>query len=386
MNCHFASPFIDENGEFLDLANKKNLTAGLAPTAAPIPRALGLAYASKAFREIEVLQQFPQLSDHGNEVCFCTIGDASTSEGHFWEAINAAGVLQVPLAIFVWDDGYGISVPRQFQTTKGSISEVMKGFQKKDGTNGIDIYTVKAWDYAGMCEVFEAGIRKTRLTHIPALFHVEDATQPQGHSTSGSHERYKSPERLTWEREWDSIKKMREWIIENELASDEELDDIQTNAKELIRQSKIAAWGKYQAPLRLQAETTVTLINAIADGLPAQAETLQKLVADLSSNREPVRRDVMRVLHECLMITGEVGIAAEAKAYYNKLLEENALLYNSHLYHEGPKSPLKVEEIKPWYDDDAPLINGYEILNKYFDELLARNPKVLGFRKKMWDK
>ena len=158
------------------------------------------------------------LSNNGNEVCFCTIGDASTSEGHFWETVNAAGVLQMPLAIFVWDDGYGISVPKKYQTTKGSISEALKGMQKKEGTNGIDIYKVKAWDYAGMCEVFEAAIQKVRDTHMPALFHVEEVTQPQGHSTSGSHERYKTPERLTWEREWDGIKKMREWIIDNELA------------------------------------------------------------------------------------------------------------------------------------------------------------------------
>src|SRR5579863_3931102 len=167
MNSHFATQLVDENGEFLDLANRKNLTAGLAPTAAQMPRALGLAYGSKAFREIELLKQFPQLSSNGNEVCFCTIGDASTSEGHFWETVNAAGVLQIPLAIFVWDDGYGISVPRQYQTTKGSISEAMKGLQKKEGTNGIQIIKVKAWDYAGMCEAFESGIRYIRETHTP---------------------------------------------------------------------------------------------------------------------------------------------------------------------------------------------------------------------------
>ncbi len=203
MNSHFATPNVDEKGDFIDLANRKNLASGMAPTAAQMPRSLGLAYASRAFRQIDLLKQFPQFSNNGNEVCFCTIGDASTSEGHFWETVNAAGVLQVPLAIFVWDDGYGISVPKKYQTTKGSVSEALKGFQKKEGTNGIDIYRVKAWDYAGMCEVFEAGINKIRETHIPALFHVEEVTQPQGHSTSGSHERWaQSPERLDWEREW----------------------------------------------------------------------------------------------------------------------------------------------------------------------------------------
>jgi TPP-dependent pyruvate/acetoin dehydrogenase alpha subunit len=249
MNSHFASQFVGEDGEFLDLINRKNFTAGLAPTAAHIPRSLGLAYASKAFRHIKELADFKNLSVNGNEICFCTIGDASTSEGHFWEIINAAGVLQIPLAVFVWDDGYGISVPVKYQTTKGSISEALKGFQKKEGTNGIDIYKVKAWDYAGMCEIFEAGLHKIRVTHVPALFHVEELTQPQGHSTSGSHERYKSPERLEWERAWDAMKKMKEWIIDNALASAEELEEIHTKAKELVRNSKNSAWEKCMEPI-----------------------------------------------------------------------------------------------------------------------------------------
>src|SRR5580700_2024466 len=277
MNSHFATPFIDTDGQTLDLVNRMNLTAGLAPTAAQLPKALGLAYASKAFRKVEVLQPFTELSNHGNEVCFCTIGDASTSEGHFWETLNAAGVLQVPLAIFVWDDGFGISVPRQYQTTKGSISEVLKGFQKMEDTNGIDIYKVKAWDYAGMCEAFEAGIRSARHTHTPVLFHVEEVTQPQGHSTSGSHERYKSPERLEWEREWDGIKKMKEWIIENALASDDELDEIEVAAKDLIRDSRNLAWEKYQDPIRVQVDRSVTLIREMAERAPDSAEMLEPL-------------------------------------------------------------------------------------------------------------
>ena len=221
MNSHFATAFVDENGECLDLVNRKNLTSGMAPTAAQMPRSVGLALASKLFRNSAVLKNFSSLSNHGNEVCFTTIGDASTSEGHFWETLNAAAVQQIPLAVFVWDDGYGISVPKTYQTTKGSISEALKGFQKNDDTNGIEIYKVKAWDYAGMCEVFEAGIAKIRATHTPALFHVEEVTQPQGHSTSGSHERYKTTDRLQWERDWDCIKKMKEWIFENSLADEE---------------------------------------------------------------------------------------------------------------------------------------------------------------------
>ena len=379
MNSHFATPFINEQGEFLDLAARKNFTAGLAPTAAQMPRAVGLAYASKVFREIGSLREFTSLSDHGNEVCFCTIGDASTSEGHFWEALNAAGVLQIPLAIFVWDDGYGISVPRKYQTTKGSISEAMKGFQKKEGTNGIEIYKIKAWDYAGMCEVFEEGIRKIRATHTPALFHIEEVTQPQGHSTSGSHERYKSPERLDWEREWDSIKKMKEWIIENALASEEELDDIETRSKELIRQSKIKAWEKYQAPIRQQVARAAALISEMASSLPADQELLSKLATELTTNREPARRDIMRILHQCLVVTEASGAAGALREFYGQLLRDNEQLYNSHLYHEGPRSPLKVAEIKPVYQEDSPVVNGYEILNHYFDELFASNPRVLAF-------
>src|SRR5689334_17914169 len=230
MNSHFATPFVDEYGEWVDLVNRKNISADVAPTAGQMPRALGLAFASKLFRNVDELRQLKNLSNQGNEVCFCTIGDASTSEGHFWETINAAGVLQVPLAVFIWDDGYDISVPKQIQTTKASISEALKGMQRKEGTNGIDIYKVKAWDYAGMCEVFEAGIQRIRETHIPAVFHVEEVTQPQGHSTSGSHERYKTAERLEWEREWDCLRKMKEWIIENALEDEEELAEMERQA------------------------------------------------------------------------------------------------------------------------------------------------------------
>ncbi len=379
MNSHFATPFVDTDGSTLDLVNRKNLTAGLAPTAAQMPKALGLASASKAFREVDVLQQFTELSNKGNEVCFCTIGDASTSEGHFWETVNAAGVLQVPLAIFVWDDGYGISVPRQYQTTKGSISEALKGFQKKEGTNGIDIYKVKAWDYAGMCEAFEAGIRSVRLTHTPVLFHVEEVTQPQGHSTSGSHERYKSPERLEWEREWDGIKKMKEWIIDNTLASEEELNDIETDAKVHIRTSRNLAWEKYQSPIRVQVTRSVELIREIATQNTENAAQLQKLATNLASNREPGRKEVLQTLHQAIGLAGNTPAAQNAKTYYQELKTENEALYNTHLYHEGARNILQVPEVKAVYAHNALILNGYEVLNRYFDELFTNNPKVIAF-------
>ncbi len=379
MNSHFATEFIDKNGEFTDLVNRKNLAAGMAPTAAQMPKALGLAYASRAFRNIEELKQFPELSNNGDEVCFCTIGDASTSEGHFLEVINAVGVLQVPLAIFVWDDGYGISVPKKLQTTKNSISEALKGFQKREGTNGIDIYRVKAWDYAGMCEVFEAGIKKIRETHTPALFHVEEVTQPQGHSTSGSHERYKTPERLEWEREWDALKKMKQWLIENELASEEELDDIETSVKDTVRSARNIAWEEYQAPIRRQVMHTADLLSNLSSAMPQQAEAIKKTIRELQTNREPNRRDIMRALHQSIVLAGKNEAAFWIKDYYNDLKKENRQLYNSHLYTEGPKSALRVEAVKAVYNYDAPVINGFEILNRYFDQLFTTNPKVLAF-------
>ncbi|HEY4209680.1 MAG TPA: transketolase C-terminal domain-containing protein, partial [Puia sp.] len=277
-------------------------------------------------------------------------------------------------------------------TTKGSISEALKGFQKKEGTNGIDIYRVKAWDYAGMCEAFEEGIQSIRQTHTPVLFHVEEVTQPQGHSTSGSHERYKTPERLEWEREWDSIKKMKEWIIENALAEEEELNDIATEAKEFIRHSRNLAWEKYQIPIKSQVARSVDLIREMAHHLPQdqrdqpdqsgqhdRSGELEKLATELAASREPGRKEVMRALHQSIVLGADSTTVNHTKEYYQELKNENAKLYNTHLYHEGAKNILKIEEVKPEYEEDAPSINGYEILNKYFDELFTHNPKVLAF-------
>jgi len=379
MNAHFASQLVGKDGEFLDLIHRKNFTAGLAPTAAHIPRSLGLAYASKAFRQIRELSDLKDLSVNGNEICFCTIGDASTSEGHFWEIMNAAGVLQIPLAVFVWDDGYGISVPVKFQTTKGSISDALEGFQKKEGTNGIDIYKVKAWDYAGMCETFEEGLHKIRVTHTPALFHVEELTQPQGHSTSGSHERYKSPERLEWERAWDAMKKMKEWIIENALGTAEELEEIHTRAKELVRNSKNSAWEKCMAPILEQVRHAVTGIQELITAVPEKREKLEPFVRQLTAIREPNRRDVMHGIYQVLLHSDNHPASASLQAYYQELKRENVRLYNTHLYQEGPKNIENIVSVPARYDEDSPLMNGYEILNKYFDEIFALNPKVLAF-------
>ncbi len=379
MNAHFATKLVDDNGNWLDLANRKNISADMAPTASQMPRALGLAFASKCFRQGLRLREFEDLSHNGNEICFCTIGDASTTEGHFWETMNAAGVLQVPLAVFVWDDGYGISVPKNFQTTKGSISEALKGLEKMEDTNGIRIYKLKAWDYAGMCEVFEEALQRVRETHVPVLFHIEEVTQPQGHSTSGSHERYKTPERLAWEREWDCIKKMKEWMFENGLASEDEVADIESEAKEMVRESRLKAWEKYINPIKEQAENTVTILREMVVNDMDRYNRLQKVATDLHNSKEPLRREILRSLCVALEIAPDSPSAGDVQLYYEELLNENKKQYNSHLYNQGPKSALLVDEIKPLISFDAPLVNGYEVLNKYFDALFTQNPKVYAF-------
>jgi pyruvate/2-oxoglutarate/acetoin dehydrogenase E1 component/TPP-dependent pyruvate/acetoin dehydrogenase alpha subunit len=379
MDAHFATPMVDADGNWLDLVNRKNISADMAPTASQMPRAVGLAFASKCFRQSKHAAQLDTLSHHGNEVCFCTIGDASTSEGHFWESVNAAAVLQIPLAIFVWDDGYGISVPKKFQTAKGSISEALRGMQKDEHTNGLHIYKVKAWDYAGMCEVFEEGIQRIRETHTPALFHVEEVTQPQGHSTSGSHERYKSAERLDWEKEWDCIRKMREWLIDTGLSNTDELSDIETAAKDHVRASRKAAWDKYQEPIRAAVHRSCELIRGMMVNDMEKYNQLQKLAADLQANKEPLRRDVLRSLALAMEVAPNSPTTAEIREFYHHWLSENKKAFSSDLYNEGPRSALKVPAVPAVIGEEAPLINAYEVLNRYFDGLFASNPKVYAF-------
>jgi pyruvate/2-oxoglutarate/acetoin dehydrogenase E1 component/TPP-dependent pyruvate/acetoin dehydrogenase alpha subunit len=378
MNSHFATKFVDENGNWLDLAHRKNISADIAPTSGQMPRAFGLAFASKVFREVEIIHDLENLSDNGNEVCFCTIGDAATSEGHFWEAMNAAGVLQIPLAVFVWDDGYGISVPTKYQTTKSSISKAMNGLQKKEDTNGINIYKLKGWDYSGMCEILDEAFKNIRETHTPALFHVEELTQPQGHSTSGSHERYKGPARLEWEKEWDCKKQMRDWIIANSLADENELNEIENNAKHFVKLSKQHAWHKYITPIKNQVAETVKLLENYASSIESNEE-VQKCIKDISSLREPLRRDVMKTLAFVINNASSNDAIEEVKSFYEKLKLENKEIFDTYLYNEGPKSALKVAAIPATIPEDAELVNGFEVLNKYFDQLFATNKKVIAF-------
>jgi TPP-dependent pyruvate/acetoin dehydrogenase alpha subunit len=379
MVSHFSTRNVDDNGNWLDLANRKNVSADMAPTASQMPRAVGLALASKSFRNIQQLWNQTNLSHNGNEVCFCTIGDASTSEGHFWESVNAAGVMQIPLAIFVWDDGYGISVPNSYQTTKGSISNVLQGFRKEHNTNGLHIYKVKGWDYANMCEVFEEGIRKMRETHTPAIFHVEEITQPQGHSTSGSHERYKDATRLQFEKDFDCNKKFKEWILENTIASEEELVAVEDEARSFVKECKNKAWDKFQAPILEQVNTAASFITGMRVIDLETHHQLQQIASNLLGIKEPLRRDVMQALCLATELVTDTSSNKEVKNYYNHLVAANKDLFNSHLYNQNNKSALKVPEVKPWISFDAQQLNGYEILNKYFDHLFATNPLVVAF-------
>jgi pyruvate/2-oxoglutarate/acetoin dehydrogenase E1 component/TPP-dependent pyruvate/acetoin dehydrogenase alpha subunit len=377
MNAHFATKFVAENGDWMDLTSLKNVSSDIAPTAGQMVRALGLAFASKVFRNVPQLSELKNLSNEGNEVCFCTIGDASTSEGQFWETMNAAGVLQVPLAVFVWDDGYGISVPKKYQTTKGSISEALSGLQKNEDSNGINIYKLKGWDYAGMCEVLESAIQKIRDTHVPALFHVEEITQPQGHSTSGSHERYKDADRLTWEKEWDCLKQMRKWILDNALADALELDAIEENAVAFVKESKQNAWANYHQPLKNLVKETVDLLS---DAGQSNTE-ISNAIKDLNAIREPMRRDVLKSLASILdnVSNSNESTFAHIHQFYQKLKVESEKLFDSHLYNEGEKSALNVPAIAVRYNDDAAVLNGFEVLNNYFDQLFESNSKVVAF-------
>jgi pyruvate/2-oxoglutarate/acetoin dehydrogenase E1 component/TPP-dependent pyruvate/acetoin dehydrogenase alpha subunit len=376
MNSHFCTPFLDEKGEFLDLSQRKNMAAGMAPTAGHMPKALGLAYASKIFRNVPSLADFTKFSRNGNEVCFCTIGDASTSEGHFWETMNAAAVSQVPLVVFVWDDGYGISVPKELQTVKSSISEALSGFEKTVNSNGMAIYKVKGWDYAQLCEAFEEGISIARSEHIPVLFHVEELTQPQGHSTSGSHERYKGAERLHWEREWDCIVQFRKWILENALADEGELQDIEEKSRLFVNECRLNTWRLFEQPIQQQKKQALDLIQTLVKS--SLSEDIQTIYHELSSNTVPFRRDVMAALQQSILIAGNAQLTADLQLMYNALKEQNKSLYNTKLYFKEPvASPIQLPD--PGFHEKTPLLNGYEVLNRYFDQLFLSNPLVVAF-------
>ncbi|MBK7691626.1 MAG: transketolase [Bacteroidetes bacterium] len=379
MNGHYGTRFLDENGNWKNLKNSKNSSSDISPTAGQMVRGLGLAFASKLYRNQPALRQSTEFSENGNEVCFVTIGDASTSEGLFWETVNAATVLKVPLAIFCWDDGYGISVPRKFQTGKNSISDALAGFQHDDESGGLEIYKVKGWDYPSLCETFKRGIEKVRETHIPALFHVQEITQPQGHSTSGSHERYKSKERLEWEKEMDCIKKMKEFIIENAIAESAELAVIEEACKQEVQDAKKTAWTNFLTPIQMQIAGAAHLFNElIAEGNP-QSETIRSITQQLQAIREPLRRDVMKSIVKVLQYATGSTASHNLQQFYQQLKDDAHEKYSSVLHSVSPKSVANVQEVKPIYDAVPVQLNGFEILNKFFDHTLTTNPLVFAF-------
>ena len=379
MNGHFGTRSLNEDGSWKDLTKIKNSSADISPTAGQMGRLLGLAQASKVYRNNKELASFTRFSNKGNEVAFGTIGDASTSEGPFWESINAIGVLQVPVVMSVWDDGHGISVPKKFQTTKESISEVLKGFQRDPGkNNGYEIFNVKAWDYPALIETYEKATKLAREEHCPVLVHVEEVTQPQGHSTSGSHERYKSKERLAWETEYCCVRKFREWIESNQLATVEELDQIEKEGKKQVRDDKKTAWDAYLAPIKNERDTVVALLEAVASESD-NAAFIQPTIEELKNNPEPIRKEIVAAAKKTMRITRMESISS--KQNLSKWIVDSAALnydrYSSSLYSEYDSSPMNVPEVKAELTDK--MEDGRVVLRNNFDKLLEKHPEILIF-------
>jgi pyruvate/2-oxoglutarate/acetoin dehydrogenase E1 component/TPP-dependent pyruvate/acetoin dehydrogenase alpha subunit len=381
MNGHFATRSLNDDGTWKNLTKQKNSSADISPTAGQMPRLLGLAQASKIYRNVEELKGENNFSIDGNEIAFGTIGDASTSEGLFWEAINAAGVLQIPMVMSVWDDGHGISVPKKYQTTKESISEVLKGFQRDGkGSNGYEILKTKGWDYVHLMETYEKATAIAREEHVPVLIHVEEVTQPQGHSTSGSHERYKSKERLAWEAEYDCINQFGKWIIDKGIATQVQLDEIKAAAKKQVRDEKKMAWEDFINPIKADRDEAVALMQAIADE-STHTTKINELINPLKSAVEPIRKDIISAAKRTLRFIKHENLTSKDAlvnwlGYSTSVNEER---YSSHLYSQSADSPLKVTEVRPTYDDEAELVDGRVVVRDNFDALFAKYPNTLIF-------
>lgn len=380
MNGHYATRLLDNNGSWLNQTTRNNSSADGSPTASQMTRALGLALASKLYRQNEDLSGYNNFSEQGNEISFVSIGDASTSEGLFWETLNAAGVQRVPLAISVWDDGYGISVPKKYQTTKESISEIIKGFQVDENGRGFDIYVCEGWNYPKLVETYQRGIAKMRKTHIPALFHIIEVTQPQGHSTSGSHERYKSVERLEWERQFDCLKKMEEWMIESGIATAEECETIRDDARHHTNEGKKAAWRKFSAPLKQEINTLLELLSVI-DEQSGGNETVQQAITGLQKAIDPVRRDIIKTGKKVLRaFRGESFHSLdELRDWLKDFQAKYQHIYSSHTHSETEQNALKVPVVPAQFSSNSKNINGFEVLNAFFDQLFTKYPNVVAF-------
>ncbi len=383
MNAHFATRLLHPNGTWRSQTQLYNTAADVSCTAAQMPRAVGLAYASVVYRSLKELHNLKDFSINGNEVTFATIGNASTAEGHFWEAVNAIGVLKAPAVISIYDDGYGISVPNQFQMVKENIGTLLKGFERDPHTppdkahNGYDHYTVHAWDYPALVETYQTAAEIAREYHIPALVHVIDVTQPQGHSTSGSHERYKSAERLKWEEEFDGLKKMRQWMIDNRIISVPELDALEKADYDTVEGFRKAAWDAYLAPITEERAQVMDMLEEIAGASNHVAE-LRMLRDRLATLPSFTRRDIHTIVHEALRLLRDEShpnkqVLIGWKHENDKL---NLERYGSHLY---SGTAMKVDEVKPVYADESPTMFGFEVVNAAFDAALARDPRLIAF-------
>ncbi len=380
MGGHFATHSLNEDGSWKTLTAQKNSSADISPTAGQMPRLLGLAQASKIFRHMDGVKDKTQFSINGNEVAWGTIGNASTSEGLFWETINAAGVLQVPMVISIWDDEYGISVHAKYQTTKENISEVLKGFQRTEKEDGYEIIRVKGWDYASLIETYQKAGTMAREDHVPVLIHVLDLTQPQGHSTSGSHERYKNLERLKWEREHDCNVKMREWMIANNMASEEELSEIEKSIKKEVRDGKKAAWQAFISPQQKEQQEALTLIGNVAER-SSNKNFITKIKNDLAAEKEPLRMDIMASARKVLrfVVAEDTAERQQLKDWIDNYFEIIQPKYSSHLYSEANNKAIHVTEVKPTYSDSIEEVDGRVILRDNFDYIFANKPEAMVF-------
>jgi pyruvate/2-oxoglutarate/acetoin dehydrogenase E1 component/TPP-dependent pyruvate/acetoin dehydrogenase alpha subunit len=378
MNGHYATRWLDEQGHWLNQTELYNSVCDISPTAGQIPRALGLAYASKLFRENPALSDMTSFSRHGNEITFGTIGDASTSQGMFWESMNAAGVLQVPLLMSVWDDGYGISVPVEYQTTKGSISKAMAGFQRDADDKGIEILTVKGWDYVALLETYQQAARICRQEHVPVLVHVQELTQPQGHSSSGSHERYKSKDRLAWEAERDCNRTFRRWILENGYATNEELEAIEAKAKQTTKEARTQALAAHQQSMQGDFEEVLDLLQQAARH-NAKSSDLMEIREELRKSFSPQRREATSAVRKALrVLRNDTGAARQSlRNWLDRTNAENAERYNSHLYSQSSESPMLIKGVPAQFSEESPTIDGYQIMQRYFDVLFARDARVV---------
>ncbi len=378
MGGHFTTHSLDENGNWKNLLDQKNSSSDISPTAGQMPRLLGLAQASKIYRNIPTTEK-ENFSNNGNEVAWGTIGNASTSEGLFFETINAAGVLQVPMVISVWDDEYGISVHAKHQTTKENISEILSGFQRNEEELGYDIIRVKGWDYPGLIEAYERAGKIAREEHVPVLVHVSELTQPQGHSTSGSHERYKNEERLAWERSNDCNLKFREWLISQGLATTEELDALEKSIKKEVRDGKKAAWQAFLYPIQTEQQTVITLLEDLIS-TSSNGSFIQPLLDKLKENKEPLKSDVLSIARKALQYAiGDSSSSKEAlQSWVSSYIEKTQPDYSAHLYNETATKATNIAEVSPLYDDEK-LVDGRVILRENFDSIFNNHPNSLVF-------